>query len=171
VTSGAEDEIAEDSAEVTVRLAEAGEAHLVFALMRAAFAETAAQALPSSALREEFGDSSAKLGYGPGAFAVLAFVGGRPAGSGRGRVDEEADYVTYERLAVHPGLRGQGIGGAMATFIEDHGRGHGVGEVRADARSQQPDNRPFYLKRGYRVTGYTERYGIADMRTHMAKGL
>jgi GNAT superfamily N-acetyltransferase len=153
---------------ISVRIAEPNELHLVFALMRAGFAESAKHPNPSSALRETLDDVRARIGRGG---AILAFEHGRPAGSGRFVVDREAGHLSYERLAVHPALRGRRIGSAMVSFLEDHARSLGLSEVRADARSQQPDNRPFYLARGYRITGYAERYGIPDMRTHMAKSL
>ncbi len=86
-------------------------------------------------------------------------------------MDGEAGFLAYERLAVHPGLRNRRVGSAMVDFLEEHARSVGLSEVRADARSQQPDNRPYYLARGYRIVGYAERYGIPDMRTHMAKTL
>lgn len=151
-----------------VRTAEPDETPIVYALMRAGFSETAHNDNPSSALLETLEGVRAKLGEGG---AVLAFHHGRPAGSGRFTIDEDAGHLSYERLAVHPALRGQGIGGAMVDFLEDHARSLGLFEVRADARSQQPDNRPFYLGRGYRILGYAPRYGIPDIRTHLAKTL
>ena len=153
---------------VTVRLAEPAEEPLVFAIMRAAFAESAAYPNPSSALAETEAEVGQKITNGG---AVLAFDGGRPVGSGRFYVDRDSGHLAYERLAVLPALRGRGAGGAMVAYLEDHARSLSLPEVRADARSQQPDNRPFYVGRGYRILGYTKRYGIADMRTHMAKSL
>lgn len=153
---------------VEVRIALPGEEHLVFALMKAAFAETARQALPSSALGEILAEVRPMLAGGQG---VLALVGGRPVASGRFRFNSAESFLAYERLAVHPDARRRGLGTAMVTFLEDHARDAGVAEVRATARSQQPDNRPFYLERGYSITGYSERYGIADIRTHLAKTL
>jgi GNAT superfamily N-acetyltransferase len=156
------------SESIIVRMAEPDEVHLVYALMRAGFAESAEHPNPSSALRETLEDVRARIRKGG---AILAFEHGRLAGSGRFVVDREAGCLSYERLAVHPALRGRRIGSAMVSFLEDHARTLGLREVRADARSQQPDNRPFYLAHGYRIIGYAERYGIPDMRTHMAKTL
>jgi GNAT superfamily N-acetyltransferase len=95
----------------------------------------------------------------------------RPVGSARFVVDRTGGHLAYERLAVHPALRGRGIGTAMIDWLEAHARSLGLAEVRADARSQMPDNRPFYLARGYEITGYGDRYGIARLRTHLRKRL
>jgi GNAT superfamily N-acetyltransferase len=149
------------SALISVRLAEPNETPIVYALMRAGFSETAALANASSALNETLGEGG----------AILAFHDARPAGSGRFRVNRAAGYLIYERLAVHPLLRGLGIGSAMVAFLENHARALGLSEVRADARSQQPDNRAYYLARGYQILGYAERYGIPDLRTHLGKTL
>ncbi len=157
-----------NDASITVRMADDDEVRLVYALMRAGFAESAERDNPSSALLETVDDVRARIETGG---AILAFEHGRPAGSGRFAVDREAGYLSYERLAVHPSLRGRGVGSAMVTFLEEHARELGLSEIRADARSQQPDNRPFYLARGYRIIGYAERYGIPDIRTHLSKSL
>jgi len=153
---------------IIVRFAEPGEESLVYALMRAGFAQSAVYPNPSSALSETLEEVREKLGTGG---AILAFEHCRPAGSGRFRVTENGGFLTYERLAVLPALRHRGIGSAMVAFLEEHARALGLHEIRADSRSQQPDNRTFYLAHGYEITGYAERYGIADMRTHMAKTL
>jgi GNAT superfamily N-acetyltransferase len=151
-----------------IREARDDELHVVLALMRAAFAESAREAHPSSALREMLDDVRAVTSRGG---AILAFDRDRPIGSARFIVSREEGYLSYERLAVHPAGRGHGHGAAMIDWLEDHARALGLSEVRADARSQMPDNRPFYLARGYEIIGYADRYGVTGLRTRMRKRL
>jgi predicted N-acetyltransferase YhbS len=154
--------------DLIIRFAAPEEIASCHAIMRAAFTETARYENPSSALRETVADYAVDI---EGGGALVALEDGHPIGSVRFRVREADGHLSFSRLAVLPACRGRGTGGAMVTFLEDHARALGLTEIRADARSQQPDNRPFYLERGYRILGYSERYGIPDIRTHLAKGL
>jgi GNAT superfamily N-acetyltransferase len=74
-------------------------------------------------------------------------------------------------MAVLPGYRGRGIGSALIRWIEERAVRLGAAKIKLSARSQQPDNRPFYLRLGYAITGYSPRYGISDIETHMEKPL
>ncbi len=151
-----------------IREAAPEELHVVLAILRAAFTETAATGYPSSALLETLDDIRAAVARGG---AILALAGGRPIGSARFAVDCDAGFLAYARLAVHPGARGHGYGLAMVDWLEAHARSLGLFEVRADARSAMPDNRPFYLARGYEIIGYEDRYGVEGLRTRMRKTL
>ncbi len=130
---------------------------------RSAFAESRRYSFPSSALQERVEDFSAADAL------VGAFVGNRLIGNARLSYGEA--WIQFSRLAVLPAHRGKGWGRAILTFIESHARARGAREVHATARSQQPDNRPYYLACGYVITGYSEAYGIADLRTHLVKTL
>lgn len=149
-----------------IRLATAGEAETVHAIMIAAFEEYRRYALPSSALDETVDEVRRAIEAGG---AILAFEGDEPIGSGRFRVI--GGVLTFDRLAVVPSHRGRGIGAAMVDWLEAHAVGEGCVAVETTARSQQPDNRPFYTARGYAITGYSGRYGIPDIRTHLRKEL
>ena len=150
-----------------IRLAELHEAAIVHDVMVRAFREYAAFANPSSALRETVDDVRASMVRGG---ALLAFSGdgpdGRAVGSVRFHAESELELL---RLAVLPELRGSGVGSALVAHVETIARERGYAAVRVYARSQQPDNRPWWLARGYEVDGHSERYGIADLRTHMLK--
>jgi GNAT superfamily N-acetyltransferase len=154
--------------DVEIREATSAEAHLVLALVRAAFAETARHAHPSSALSETLEDIEAKMRTGG---AIVSLLDGRPIGAALFDFDPEARALSYRRLSVHPSARDRGIGTRMVEWLEAHARALGASEVRVEARSQMPDNRPYYLARGYVITGYSERYGIPDIRTHLVKSL
>jgi predicted N-acetyltransferase YhbS len=154
-----------------IRLAQTDEASLVHALMQQAFAETLAQAHPSSALKETVDDVHQAMARGG---ALLALVEGEPVGTGRFEWRARPDgrrALSFERLAVAPEWRGRGIGGALIAWLEDHARRGGAQVVEATVRSEQPDNRPYYLARGYRIVGYSGRYGLPRIRTHVEKDL
>jgi GNAT superfamily N-acetyltransferase len=149
-----------------LRLAEPNEADVVHTVMRAAFIESEAEELPSSALDETVDDVRRALEEGG---AVLALVDGRTVGCLRYRIADGA--LRFSRMGVLPEARKRGVGAAMVAYVEAHARRLGLERVELTARSQQPDNRPYYQRLGYTVVGYSERYGVADLVTHMRKTL
>lgn len=160
-----------ESNHLHIRLARPDEAHVVHRIMREAFAEYGSQPMPSSALHETVDDVREAMEQGG---AILALEDDTPIGSARfgwRRREDGVLALCFERLAVRPVRRGHGIGGAMIDWLEEHARADGAGLVEATVRSQQPDNRPYYVARGYRITGYSGRYGIEDIRTHLEKKL
>jgi GNAT superfamily N-acetyltransferase len=149
-----------------LRLAEPHEVEMMHAVMRAAFIESEARELPSSALDETVDDVRRALADGG---AVLALVDGRAVGCLRFRIDGRA--LVFSRMGVLPEARKRGVGAAMVAYVEAHARRLGLRSVELTARSQQPDNRPYYQRLGYTIVGYSERYGVADLSTHMRKTL
>ena len=154
--------------DLTIRLARPEESHLVLAIMKAAFAEYATQPHPSSALAESIHDVEAAMAAGG---AILVFHGDRPIASGRFEIDRDERWLSYERLAVLPAEQHRGVGTAMIDWLERWARDQHLQEIRVTARSREPDNRPYYTALGYEITGYSERYGIPDIRTHLHKRL
>ena len=146
-----------------IRPAELAEAEIVHAVMMRAFAEYGAFANPSSALHETIDDVCESMARGG---ALLAFDGDDAIASVRFHAEEELELL---RLSVDPAHRETGVGGALVEHIESIARQRGYDHVRVFVRSQQPDNRPWWTARGYAIDGYSERYGIADLRTHMFK--
>jgi GNAT superfamily N-acetyltransferase len=153
---------------IAIREAHIEEANVVLALVRAAFAETSCYAHPSSALAETIEDVEARMRTGG---AILALDATGPVGAALYSVSRDPGFLSYARLSVHPARRGRGIGSQMIEWLEAHARALGLPEVRVEARSQMPDNRPYYVARGYAITGYSERYGIPFIRTHLVKSL
>jgi len=170
-----------------IRLARASEALRVHSVMRAAFAEYADLPNPSSALREGVADVEAVMSRGG---AALDLEGDRALGSvrfvlewdgaandlhraARGAVLARAPegVLRFARLAVLPEARGEGRGVAIVRWLEALATRMRLTEVQCEARSQQPDNRPYYLALGYELVGYSGRYGIPDLRTHFRKPL
>ena len=133
------------------------------AIMMRAFAEYAAFEKPSSALRETVDDVSTSMARGG---ALLGFAGPRAIASVRFHAEQELELL---RLAVLPEHRGHGVGGALVERVEAIARSRGYDAVRVYARSQQPDNRAWWLARGYTIDGTSGRYGIPDLRTHLRK--
>lgn len=177
---------------LVVRLAGPTEHRLVHRLMLDGFAEYRAQPIPSSALDETLDDVRRALASGG---AVLAFDATGPVASARfslrwsapppfdmgaalataasgGRVGSSpGGTLVFSRMAVLPPARGRGIGRALVAWSEQLAGHLGLDRVAITVRSQQPDNRPYYQALGYRVVGYSGRYGIPDMVTSMEKSL
>lgn len=169
-----------------IRLARYDEAAVALSIVHRGFAETRAFTHPSSALREGLANFQRAFRSGG---VVLALADGSAVGTARVRVEavlrprleraaagerfeRQVDAaVSYARMAVLPERRGEGHGRALAHWIEALADRLGAGVLRVDARSQQPDNRPFYEAMGFTIDGYSGRYGIADIRTHLSKRL
>ncbi len=178
--------------ELVVRLAGPGEHRLVHELMLEGFAGYRELALPSSALAETLADVEAAIRAGG---AVLAFDASGPVASARfalrwaappafdvegalrvaaagTRIDRSpGGALAFSRMAVLPRARRRGVGRALVAWLERLASDLGLERVEITVRSQQPDNRPYYAAAGYRVVGYSDRYGIADMVTRMEKDL
>jgi len=72
-------------------------------------------------------------------------------------------------MTVLPAARGHGLGDQMLQWLDELARNLGLTALEATVRSQQPDNRPYYVARGFEILGYSERYGISDMVTHIRR--
>jgi GNAT superfamily N-acetyltransferase len=151
---------------LNVRLARADELHIVHAITLAAFAEYAGYEHPSSALDETIDQLEEAVRCGG---AIVGLLDGDYVASGRFEVAPAEGWLSFERLAVLPAMRGRRFGVALIRWLEAHARSLGLTEVRASARSRAPDNRPYYLALGYEIIGYSGRYGIPDIRTHLRK--
>jgi GNAT superfamily N-acetyltransferase len=178
--------------ETHFRLAIPDDAPLFVALVREGFAGTREYPNPSSALQETEAEVRAALGSG---FGLVARVGDRDVGCVRFRIewageprfdarqavadaanggsvgDSPGGRLFFSRLTVLPEMRGHGIASVMVAFLSSLSLHLGIGELAITVRSQQPDNRPYWKQLGFEVTGYSERYGIADMVTHMRRRL
>ena len=185
-----------DASTMRIRLADDADVEDVHRIMLAAFEGTRRYDHPSSALRETVDDVRRALAS-PGTDdairrGIVAELAGERLGSGRFAVQSHPPVtgamiaeaaaghaarrapggaLFYERLAVLPAHQGRGVGGAMIDWLEALARKLRLEAVETTVRSQQPDNRPYYLARGYEITGYSGRYGIPDLRTHVRKVL
>ncbi|MFK7999834.1 MAG: N-acetyltransferase family protein [Polyangiales bacterium] len=146
-----------------IRRATPGEAGLLQALTRAAFAETATCPYPSSALRESWDEAAAAIDAG--VLLLVSDDGDHVVGACRYRLEGRSLYFT--RLCVLPGRRRRGHAGTLLDAVEAHAANAGCARVECSARSAFPDNRNFYLRRGYEVVGYEDVYGVKDLRTNL----
>ncbi|HMR06443.1 MAG TPA: GNAT family N-acetyltransferase [Polyangiaceae bacterium] len=175
------------SASCIVRVATPLDAAQFASIVARGFEETRAFPIPSSALSETVAETCAALERDSGLLAVRdgvacgcmrvsvppgcarldqASLDAPPAQQARSGVT-----VQFSRLAVIPEARGQGVATALLAALSSYAHAIGAEMICMSARSQQPDNRPFWARRGFVVTGYSERYGIPDMVTHMQRRL
>jgi GNAT superfamily N-acetyltransferase len=150
----------------TFRVVSVAQTPLVHELTQRGFSTEGGYRVPSSALKETVADVARELEH---ALALIGWLDAEPVAVARLR--RGGDRLAFSRMTVLPQARGQGIGATLVGQIERMARELAAEKVVLTARSQQPDNRPFYLKLGYVVVGYSERYGIPDMATHMEKQL
>lgn len=146
-----------------IRRASLDDAPTVHAIMLQAFAEYAWFTNPSSALNESVDDVVASMKRGG---ALVAERDNVAIASVRFHADDQLELL---RLAVIPDERGNAVGVAMVREVEAIAKALGYASVRVYARSQQPDNRPWWTALGYVIDGYSGRYGIPDLRTHLIK--
>lgn len=164
--------------DLKIRLASPGEVALVHDLTQASFAETSGYANPSTALEESLDSVRKEMRFD---FAAIAWLGDEPVASVRFEVERAnrpfepgeppGGTLTFRRMGVVPGSRDKGVGKALVAWLDQFAIQMGLDELVTCVRSQQPDNRPFYQALGFSITGYSGRFGIADLRTHMRRSL
>lgn len=151
---------------VWVRRATRADLAVAHPILMGAFAATADTPHPSSALRLTESDLAEAVEA-----EILWCLGLNGADKVVGclQIEEKGGALIFSRLAVEPMSQGRGIGGAVLSWIEGRARALGCRRVVCTARSIYPDNRPFYLRHGYIITGYSGRYGVTDIRTHLCR--
>ena len=172
------------------------QAAVMHRLMMLGFAEYRRYPLPSSALTETEQDVRRALALGAGVLVEAQsspasdsaeswmLVGGvrlRCPEAPRGLVIAEAlaakrqgeagASLSFERMFVLPDFQGRGIGAALVEHLVEISESLGCEQLKISVRSQQPDNRPYYRRLGFRVTHYSERYEVPDMVTYMERPL
>ncbi|MFE3852166.1 GNAT family N-acetyltransferase [Streptomyces griseorubiginosus] len=66
-------------------------------------------------------------------------------------VEERADHLYLDNIAVRPEAQGQGVGGRLLRFVEAHARALGLPEVRLYTNAMMWENQEIYPKFGYEV--------------------
>jgi len=66
-------------------------------------------------------------------------------------VEERADHLYLDNIAVRPDAQGQGVGGRLLRFVEAHARARGLAEVRLYTNAMMWENQEIYPKFGYEV--------------------
>ena len=66
-------------------------------------------------------------------------------------IEERADHLYLDNIAVRPDAQGQGVGGRLLRFVEAHARALGLPEVRLYTNAKMWENQEIYPKFGYEV--------------------
>lgn len=83
--------------------------------------------------------------------AGRVFVTGEPV-TGLVVVEERADHLYLDIVAVRPEAHGRGVGGRLLRFVDAHARALGLPEVRLCTNAMMWENQKIYPKLGYEVT-------------------
>ncbi|MEU0437025.1 GNAT family N-acetyltransferase [Streptomyces sp. NPDC006290] len=83
--------------------------------------------------------------------AERVFVTGDPV-TGLVVVEERADHLYLDTIAVRPDAHGRGIGGRLLRFVDAHARALGLDEIRLCTNALMWENQKIYPKYGYEVT-------------------
>lgn len=103
---------------------------------------------PSGALNETLADVAARFTAGP---VLIAYDGNTLVGSLYGALKDGGLYLT--RMAVKPDRQKQGIGRALLKAAEAEARLLGATKLTLRVRVNLPENRAYFARAGFRVTG------------------
>ncbi|WP_424134667.1 GNAT family N-acetyltransferase [Roseomonas chloroacetimidivorans] len=84
-------------------------------------------------------------------------------------IEDRADHLWIEDLAVEPALHGQGIGRMLLAFAETEARRLGLRELRLLTNERMERNRAIYAKAGFTETERREEEGFR--RVYMVRRL
>ncbi|MFF5186989.1 GNAT family N-acetyltransferase [Streptomyces sp. NPDC000345] len=84
--------------------------------------------------------------------AGKVFVTGEPV-TGLVVVEEFADHLFLDSIAVHPDAHGRGVGRRLLHFVDAHARARGLPEVRLYTNVLMWENQRIYPKYGYELVG------------------
>ncbi|MFJ2892045.1 GNAT family N-acetyltransferase [Streptomyces sp. NPDC087305] len=82
--------------------------------------------------------------------AGRVFVTGEPV-SGLVVIEERADHLFLDSIAVHPDAHGTGVGRRLLEFVDARARALGLGEVRLYTNALMWENQEIYPRFGYEV--------------------
>lgn len=109
---------------------------------------------PSGALNETLDDVAARFKAGP---VLIAEADGQLAGSLYCALKGDGLYLT--RMAVRPDRQKQGIGRALLNAAETEARALGAQKLTLRVRTNLPENRAYFERAGFRVTGQGQDHG------------
>jgi ribosomal protein S18 acetylase RimI-like enzyme len=135
------------TADVRFTQATREDAARVHGITQAAYAEYRGVLDPPSGVDQEcVADVERALDEGG---AVFAWIDDMAVGAVR--VQQTADHLHVERLAVIPTARGQGIARMLLVYLEDIARQSHLPEVHLEVRLSLPRNIELYRRLGYHV--------------------
>jgi GNAT superfamily N-acetyltransferase len=120
---------------------------------------------PSGALNETLDDVAARFRAGP---VLIAQDGDMLVGSLYCALKGDGLYLT--RMAVKPDRQQQGIGRALLMAAEAEARILGADKLTLRVRTNLPENRAYFERAGFRVTGQGQDPGRPPYDT-MERGL
>ncbi|MER6958317.1 GNAT family N-acetyltransferase [Streptomyces sp. NPDC000618] len=82
--------------------------------------------------------------------AGKVFVTGDPV-DGLVVVEEHADHLFLDSIAVHPDAHGKGVGRLLLHFVDAHARALGLTEVRLCTHAMMWENQKIYPRYGYEL--------------------
>ncbi|MFE2888158.1 GNAT family N-acetyltransferase [Streptomyces sp. NPDC059272] len=82
--------------------------------------------------------------------AGRVFVTGEPV-TGLVVIEERADHLFLDSIAVHPDAHGTGVGRRLLEFVDARARALGLGEVRLCTNALMWENQEIYPRFGYEV--------------------
>lgn len=151
-----------------LRLATAADAGRLTSLIVESFHEYQGSVLPPSGAHEETAESICRrLARGT---ATIAALDGVEAGCIFCEAHDDG-YLYFSRLAVLPGFRNRGVGGALIDHVESQARVGGAPGVRLGVRLQLSHLIARYQRLGYRITRLLTHDGYAEPTyVYMEKG-
>ncbi|MFJ8113220.1 GNAT family N-acetyltransferase [Streptomyces sp. NPDC096132] len=84
--------------------------------------------------------------------AGKVFVTGDPV-TGLVVLEEFADHLFLDSIAVHPDAHGRGVGRRLLHFVDAHARALGLPEVRLYTNVMMWENQKIYPRYGYELVG------------------
>ena len=84
-------------------------------------------------------------------------------------LEDQADHLLLDVLAVSPGHQGSGVGRRLMALAEEQAEDRGFDEVRLFTNAVMTENIAYYPKRGYIETHRDEIQGFH--RVHFSKAL
>ncbi|MFC0213954.1 GNAT family N-acetyltransferase [Paenibacillus chartarius] len=151
-----------------IREANDAELELVRAIMAEAFSEYKDKLVPPSGALSETTEAIRRKIAGRGG-AILVWKESEAVGSAQYYFEDA--YLYIGRISVLPAWRGQGIGKAIVSYLEELARSKDVYEVRLGVRLSIPDNVTYYTKLNYSPIEEHEYPGKTDRWYIMSKSL
>ncbi|MFI5711933.1 GNAT family N-acetyltransferase [Kribbella sp. NPDC051620] len=96
---------------------------------------------------------------------ALTPAGGPPLGFVL--LEEQADALLLDVVAVAPDAQGQGVGSTLLAFAEEQARARGYSRIVLYTHEKMTENLAYYPRHGYTETHREEQHG--HRRVHFAK--
>ena len=82
-------------------------------------------------------------------------------------LEEQADALLLDVIAVSPEAQGQGVGSTLLAFVEEQAQARGYSRIVLYTHEKMTENLAYYPRHGYTETHREEQHG--HRRVHFAK--